>query len=257
MKRIIVFVLLVMAMPVFGGVKYEDINKDGVKEKILQRENVTYEQRDMLTVTRQGKTIFVYKPDKIKGYEGFKIDDFDSCCPGKEILVFIPTIPDPHGEGIGMRAFVLYQYIVVVYRWDKKEKKYLAYWTFYINDKKYKPDQVAMIYKYIKSERPKFRTAEVRAVEFVRAVGQGDWVKVKRMVGKDLGSSNEYKNLQSVCKHSTPSATWQMFDSPHDRNNVCFIASANLPEGKRIVRQPFMVIVAPEGMVMWRGDCWD
>lgn len=258
MKKMALVVLIVaLAIPAFGWVKYEDINCDGAKERIFQRENVTYQQRDMLTVTCKGKTVFTYKPEKIEGCEDFRIDDFDSRQPGKEILVFIPTIPDPHDIGMGMRGSVPYQYVVMVYRWDKSARKYANYWTFYINEKKYTPDKIVIIYEYVRAERPKFRAAEIKAARFVRAVGQGDWARAKKLVGKDLGSSNEYKDLQSICKHSTPTVTWQMFDSPHERKNVCFIATANLPAGKRIVRQPFMVIVAPEGMVMWRGNEWD
>lgn len=247
-----VIVGVIVLTPAFGWVKNEDINRDGVKEKVFCREKITYEQRDMLTITRQGKVIFMYKPSKIKGLEKFKIVDFDSRQPGKEIIVFIPSIPDPYSETVAMRYYISYQYVVIVYRWDTKAKEYLGYWTFYLNTEKYTPDQVSRVYEYVKSERPKFRAAEVRALEFVKAIGQGDWIHVMAMMEttKPWIKVSDYHGLRKDCQHFPSSKTWEMFASPHDRDNISFIA-------RKSKTQAFTIIVTPQGVEMWRGDCWD
>lgn len=252
--RKIIFALLtaivgvIVLTPALGWVKNEDINRDGVKEKIVWQEK----RREIyylasMTVSRKDKVVFQVKDLLTTGMNesAVKIVDIDPRFPGSEIIVIIPSDMGLIEDG---RCIDEQSYRSTIHRWDSSGR-FVSYWVI---KTPYQQRTISQVVKDVKNEYPKFMKAQKTAQSFVRAIADGKWGKVQSMMQEDKSwiKVSAYQEMQKDCKSFPPSKTWEMFASPHERNNICFIAWKSKT-------QAFTIIVTPQGVEMGRGDNWD
>jgi hypothetical protein len=233
-----------------------DVNGDGIPETILHREEYGGNNKWItLDIQRDGQSAFKTL-DLCYGSDGYKIVDFDSRFPGREILLVHPTsgshkIPrDSHSLQEEDRS-IYYQ--VKVYAWDGKQARYVPLWSVETAQPhklwgQFGPDYAGVI-NDVKAERTALENAAVSATRFVAAAKLSDWSAVKSLLAKDSSAVplSEVQKHQGEIKRFPPVSRWEIYRSPYDaRDVICTISPG---------KDEFNIVVTPGGInKFFQGD---
>ncbi len=231
MKKLSVFLVILLCSAIaFGADKVyvEDLNADGVKEKVRYHQELGGNHMwGQLTITRQGKRVFQPAIYDI-ACEAYEIADISPLYHGKEI-VYISFVDSRTVQNQNKAT----GYSFMAYRWSKDLKQFIAFQRLEATGLQLKTGDTKMVLAHIrKYQEPKINALEKIVARFIHAAAKQDWAKVGQMMEKNNGA--DLQNIKSYTKiYSTlPDRSCWVWDfSAHDPSFiVCTIQMQTGPE---------------------------
>lgn len=213
---ILVVLTVIVTAPAFGAnwVKHEDLNRDGIREKIVWKEQ-RFENYYLgtMTISRKGKIVFQAK-DLYTDYYDIRFSNLDSRFSGKEIIRITksPAFVFPEGK------WDPNYWAAEIYRWDGS--CYVLFWIVGKTTHKYVPGQFDQIVEDTKWQKPQRDQLLKQAESFVQAIRAKNWSAVDRLLDPDKNDGAialaEVKTFALKIDRIERTYLWTLQDSRHD-----------------------------------------